>query len=81
MGLWRLPIRAPRAVETTKHSPACRRNQGDAKGRARSLLCLSTGVDAPYEPPQPPALRVCGHGEEPEAIAERLAELLELGRS
>jgi bifunctional enzyme CysN/CysC len=37
-----------------------------------------TGVDAPYEPPDHPDLRVVGHGEDPDATARRLVALLAL---
>ena len=43
--------------------------------RAGELLDL-TGVDAPYEPPEHPELRVAGHDEEPEVIAGRIVEIL-----
>ncbi len=46
-----------------------------ARARAGELQGL-TGIDAPYDIPQAPELQVSGYGEPPEAIAARIAALL-----
>ncbi len=46
-----------------------------ARARTGDLHGL-TGVDAPYEPPESPELRVAGHGEDPQEVAARIIELL-----
>lgn len=46
-----------------------------ARARAGELIEL-TGVDAPYEPPERPELRVSGDGEDPGGLADRILELL-----
>jgi adenylyl-sulfate kinase len=46
-----------------------------ARARAGELVEL-TGVDAPYEPPERPELRVSGDGVDPGVLADRILELL-----
>ena len=46
-----------------------------ARARAGDLHDL-TGLDAPYELPEHPELRVHGYGEDPEVIASRIVDLL-----
>lgn len=38
-----------------------------------------TGVNAPYEPPEDPDLRIVGHYEDPDSAASQLVALLALG--
>ncbi len=67
-------------LEAWVDTPLAVCEQRDPKGlyaRARTgELHGLTGVDAPYEAPEAPELRVAGHAEDPEKVAARIAEAL-----
>jgi bifunctional enzyme CysN/CysC len=67
-------------LEVWVDTPLAVCEERDAKGlyaRARSgELSGLTGVAAPYEAPEAPALRVPGYGEAPENVAQEIVELL-----
>lgn len=50
-----------------------------ARARAGQLQEL-TGVGAPYERPKAPELRVPGHGQDPDAVARRIVDVLPIDR-
>lgn len=51
-----------------------------AKARAGRIINVP-GIDAPYEPPEMPELRLASHDAPVEALADRVLHLLELGRT
>jgi bifunctional enzyme CysN/CysC len=72
-------------LEVWVDTPLAVCEERDAKGlyaRARSgELHGLTGVDAPYEAPAAPDLRLPGYGQAPDALARRIVRLLTAGRA